>query len=77
MLIFMNEPNHTYHLGSQGLFFISKSNSLSIYFALESNKSQPQTMAKAIIEEKILFHRAVSVKYLSIQKGINNTTKYQ
>ena len=56
MLIFMNEPNHPHHLGSQGLFFIAKSNLFSIYFALESNKSQPQTMAKAIIEEKILFH---------------------
>jgi hypothetical protein len=52
----MNEPNHPHHLGSQGLFFIAKSNLFSIYFALESNKNQPQTMAKAIIEEKILFH---------------------
>jgi hypothetical protein len=33
-----------------------KSNLFSNYFALESNKSQPQTMTKAIIEEKILFH---------------------
>ena len=33
-----------------------KSNLFSNYFALESNKRQPQTMKKAIIEEKILFH---------------------
>jgi hypothetical protein len=41
---------------SLGSFFIAKSKLFSNYFALESNKSQPQIMAKAIIEEKILFH---------------------
>ena len=47
------------------------------YFVLESIKSQPKKVVKATTAEKILFNRAVSFKYLSIERGINSTTKYQ
>ena len=47
------------------------------YFVLESIKSQPKRVVKAMTAEKILSHWAVSFKYLSMEKGINSTTKYQ
>ena len=38
------------------VLFFDESNLVSNYFVLESIKSQPKIIAKAIREEKILFH---------------------
>ena len=53
---FICNYRNPHNLDSKGSYFFDESNLVSNYFVLESIKSQPKIIAKAIREEKILFH---------------------